>query len=775
MYVTLIIKSGDRAALPAPQHRFYERGGTVGRDPGSSWVLPDPRNVVSGRHMLVGFSDRQFNVTDTSRNGVFINGSRTPLGLNNTHPLADGDHLRIGDYEIVASVTEDRLAPPASSPKLDAGPDYAAFSSLIDPDPTDGKQADPLALLTLRPVPNAATGGRSPRMTATTGDDDLAGLFDDAPDAVDPNALTADQGATMRRAAQRRANPGLSPPSAFIPPLPPYPQLPDPAPQIGAGHPADIAAMPAPGPGDRVAVPPFPPGIPPGRDIIPPFPISPPAGGAGAQTPGDGPIPALPSFLPQVPATAYAPLPLIDPASPLVPPAQPAQKAPSTGTPARQEPQTTPPAPAVPSGAHLIPDDWMPQIPGASTAIPPVATPVIAPPPAAPTPQPVLPAQPASADANLQIGQQVQPVPARPLPAPPLPPAAPQDLAGLFTPGEAPDPSLPHPIGEPVAPHDLDGLFTPEDRPAPPPPSPPAEPTPPQDLAALFQPEPSPPPHTPVLPVEPAIPQDLAGLFPTASPLAQPPSPAAPDLAPFAAPSPIPSSLPLPSATEPAELDTRAMLQRREAARLVSAPPPADHAPTSDPDEANALWNALDIDAARLPAHDRQRFAAEIGLAMRELADGLIALFAMRQTVKVEFNMEQTVLGADRNNPFKFTRDADELLSMMAANTNRAFLPVNHAVRAAFQDLRSHEAAVLYAVQLSIRALLDRFNPARIEDEVAEGRGRFALGSAKAANWDRFTASWNALAGDADEVASRIFATEFARAYLEQTQRTRNV
>ena len=77
--------------------------------------------------------------------------------------------------------------------------------------------------------------------------------------------------------------------------------------------------------------------------------------------------------------------------------------------------------------------------------------------------------------------------------------------------------------------------------------------------------------------------------------------------------------------------------------------------------------------------------------------------------------------------------------------------------------------ATLSAVQLSIRSLLDRFDPRKIEQQANERKRGFSLGSAKAAFWDFFTGSYNELASDADEASNRIFASELARAYSERT------
>lgn len=70
----------------------------IGRDTSCDWTLPS--GIVSRRHCLVSGSGGRFSLTDTSRNGVFVDDDELPVGEDNTVDLRDGQRLRIGDYEI---------------------------------------------------------------------------------------------------------------------------------------------------------------------------------------------------------------------------------------------------------------------------------------------------------------------------------------------------------------------------------------------------------------------------------------------------------------------------------------------------------------------------------------------------------------------------------------------------------------------------------------------------------------------------------------------------
>lgn len=83
---------------------FGVNGGSVGRAADNDWVLPDPQRIVSGHHFEIEYRGGSYWLKDTSTNGVFINGSRTPAASKGPVPLQDGDRLLVGDYEIIVSV-----------------------------------------------------------------------------------------------------------------------------------------------------------------------------------------------------------------------------------------------------------------------------------------------------------------------------------------------------------------------------------------------------------------------------------------------------------------------------------------------------------------------------------------------------------------------------------------------------------------------------------------------------------------------------------------------
>ncbi|MEL7310451.1 MAG: type VI secretion system-associated FHA domain protein TagH [Pseudomonadota bacterium] len=91
------------------EHIFDQRGGTIGRAQHNDWVLPDPKRYVSSVHASIEARDGGFYLVDTSMNGVYINGSKQPLGPTQPYKLTFGTRLRMGSFRMVVSEIKTQL------------------------------------------------------------------------------------------------------------------------------------------------------------------------------------------------------------------------------------------------------------------------------------------------------------------------------------------------------------------------------------------------------------------------------------------------------------------------------------------------------------------------------------------------------------------------------------------------------------------------------------------------------------------------------------------
>ncbi len=125
METTLVCHIEGAAGLGAAATKELQGGQlTIGRGSECDWVLPDPDRALSKQHCLISRTPGGFVLTDTSTNGVFMDGARLPVGRGSIVPLSDGQAMSLGPYRIrVAIQSEADPVLPALPPALDLGPE----------------------------------------------------------------------------------------------------------------------------------------------------------------------------------------------------------------------------------------------------------------------------------------------------------------------------------------------------------------------------------------------------------------------------------------------------------------------------------------------------------------------------------------------------------------------------------------------------------------------------------------------------------------------------
>lgn len=182
----------------------------------------------------------------------------------------------------------------------------------------------------------------------------------------------------------------------------------------------------------------------------------------------------------------------------------------------------------------------------------------------------------------------------------------------------------------------------------------------------------------------------------------------------------------------------------------------------SSASDAAAFWSGIGLDPARIPPEARARLLEELGGALRQAAGGLVSMLSARKSMKDEFRLDQTRLAPQENNPFKFFSHGDEALRRVVVEGAPGFLPLDMAVKQCFSDMHAHEVALASAMQTSIRELLDRLAPAKLESEAEPG----LLGRKpdRSRLWERYAELHGELAGDLDRTIRTLVSDELARA-----------
>ncbi len=140
MRLSLSITSYQRLT-PGQQEVFHPDNDsfTIGRNNENDWAIPDPQRFLSGVHCRIHKEGESYEITDTSTNGVFLNGSEQRLTRNESVTINTGDKFRIGDYEFEILIEDESLS---------GNPVTADEETMTGADPFDDPVAKPEVPLT---------------------------------------------------------------------------------------------------------------------------------------------------------------------------------------------------------------------------------------------------------------------------------------------------------------------------------------------------------------------------------------------------------------------------------------------------------------------------------------------------------------------------------------------------------------------------------------------------------------------------------------------------
>jgi predicted component of type VI protein secretion system len=152
MILILTIRNADALQEGvAAQYMMDGPNAVIGRSRNCNWYLPDPRNAISSRHCEIRREGDTFLLKDISTNGTFVNDAPERI---TERPIASGDLIRIGQYEVVVSVEADVLPEPEPEP---VAPENEITFHPSAPIPDAAPAAAPVADAPPAPVPDNVT------------------------------------------------------------------------------------------------------------------------------------------------------------------------------------------------------------------------------------------------------------------------------------------------------------------------------------------------------------------------------------------------------------------------------------------------------------------------------------------------------------------------------------------------------------------------------------------------------------------------------------------
>jgi len=145
---------------------------------------------------------------------------------------------------------------------------------------------------------------------------------------------------------------------------------------------------------------------------------------------------------------------------------------------------------------------------------------------------------------------------------------------------------------------------------------------------------------------------------------------------------------------------------------------------------------------------------------------------SFRKKIKEEFRINVTTIQPVENNPLKFSANIEDALENMFVKDNKAYQKPLDAVRESFHGISEHQLAVLAGIQAAFRGMLERLDPASLEQRFEKYRkaGMLKVGQ-KSKNWDSYKEFHQDLVNNIDNSFQHLFGYDFVQAYEDQLQR----
>lgn len=208
--------------------------------------------------------------------------------------------------------------------------------------------------------------------------------------------------------------------------------------------------------------------------------------------------------------------------------------------------------------------------------------------------------------------------------------------------------------------------------------------------------------------------------------------------------------------------------QRAAAAAKPARPP--DPAPSGAMALRSAFLRGMGVEEADFPGRDSVAEMEKFGREYRLMMDGLMQLLRKRAEEKGNARVAQTMVGASEVNPLKFLPTVDDAIVTLIAERSPGFLAGEAAIADAVRDLAQHHVRAWRGVQAALRRMVDRFEPAAIEEELKSNSaiGTLLSGGRAAKLWELYQKRHREIAESAEKSFLGEIGADFRDAYEEE-------
>ncbi|TPL03030.1 MULTISPECIES: type VI secretion system-associated FHA domain protein TagH [unclassified Mesorhizobium] len=226
-----------------------------------------------------------------------------------------------------------------------------------------------------------------------------------------------------------------------------------------------------------------------------------------------------------------------------------------------------------------------------------------------------------------------------------------------------------------------------------------------------------------------------------------------------------------PKAARPWEILAQAAEPPAPPLRPVPVPKPSRPAqPPSDMALRAAFLRGMGVEEADFPGRDATAEMEKFGREYRLMLDGLMQLLRKRAEEKGSARVAQTMVGASEVNPLKFLPTVEDVIVTIIAERSPGFLSGEAAIGDAVKDLAQHHVRAWRGVQAALRRMIDRFDPAAIEEELKSNSaiGNLLAGGRNAKLWELYQKRHRDIAQSAESSFLGEIGADFRDAYEEE-------
>jgi predicted component of type VI protein secretion system len=150
------------------------------------------------------------------------------------------------------------------------------------------------------------------------------------------------------------------------------------------------------------------------------------------------------------------------------------------------------------------------------------------------------------------------------------------------------------------------------------------------------------------------------------------------------------------------------------------------------------------------------------GAAYQQAVLGLSDLMNERSSLKCEYKMDRTTVGAANNNPFKWAEPHRVATDLLRSGSG-SFLADGAAITESFQDLKKHLLCLMAGSRAAIAAVFEEISPDKTEETL---KGSSLIFQTKTdACWRAFQSKHAAMVSDANENPESAVNRAFKKGY----------